>query len=379
MKTFFTSCLLTGLLAVQAGAASTPQSRQMEAQAGNRTVEILFENRIEKWVADTTKALNRGSKVAQTALGPVEYEKRGSGPVVICLHGAPGGYDQSSLIGEHLIAKGFTVIGVSRPGYLRTPLSAGESAEEQADAMIALMDTLGIDQAAAVGFSAGSLVAFQMGAKYGPNNGNRIWACVLQGVGAQAGDDDFYDILRLFLGFDFLLGSDVDFVPWLVSNMIKADLYAMTQLALSNDMGGVPQSVYDARLKAVWSNGTQRAFARRFLNSLLPLSLRNDGFLNDVKDAYSIDPWTQWVDDGLLQDVKTPMLVVQSINDSNGNFEEAHDLIVPSIGTNDGVAAQLLPVEESGHFLWLGKFTAVWQKQMVDFLKTNKPAAVRRR
>lgn len=61
-----------------------------------------------------TKKLDKRSMLAVTEKRTIEYEKKGKGPVVICLHGGPGGYDQSSLIGEHLVSKGFTVIAKCR-------------------------------------------------------------------------------------------------------------------------------------------------------------------------------------------------------------------------------------------------------------------------
>jgi pimeloyl-ACP methyl ester carboxylesterase len=131
---------------------------------------------IAAWMQTNTVALNAGGKVVNTAkYGPIEYSKNGTGPVVLCMHGGPGGYDQSALIGEHLIAQGFTVIGVSRPGYLRTPLLPGtnDTIKLQAGAMMALLDELGIKQAASLGFSAGSIVAFQMALDYP----DRIFAC----------------------------------------------------------------------------------------------------------------------------------------------------------------------------------------------------------
>ncbi|TFG27957.1 hypothetical protein EU528_11965 [Candidatus Thorarchaeota archaeon] len=45
---------------------------------------------------------------------------------------------------------------VSRPGYLRTPISTGVAFENQADAIAALLDELDIPQAAVLGASAGT-------------------------------------------------------------------------------------------------------------------------------------------------------------------------------------------------------------------------------
>ena len=68
-----------------------------------------------------------GSQVVNTSAGPIEYQTSGgSGPILLFLHGTPGGYDQLGAL------SGFRFIAPSRPGYLRTPLSVGRSPEEQA-------------------------------------------------------------------------------------------------------------------------------------------------------------------------------------------------------------------------------------------------------
>ena len=41
--------------------------------------------------------LNAESEIAETALGEIEYILKGEGPVVLALHGGPGGYDQGKL------------------------------------------------------------------------------------------------------------------------------------------------------------------------------------------------------------------------------------------------------------------------------------------
>src|SRR5947208_14039109 len=78
------------------------------------------------WKHRAVTSLQTGSSVIETALGPVEYCMRGQGPVVLVAHGSPGGYDQGSAFSK-LVGDRRTFIAVSRPGYLRTPLSTGET------------------------------------------------------------------------------------------------------------------------------------------------------------------------------------------------------------------------------------------------------------
>lgn len=106
-------------------------------------------------------AIETGSQMADTAVGPMEFQQIGdSGPVVLLLHGTPGGYDQAQLV------EGTLVLAPSRPGYLRTPLETGRTPEEQADAYVALMDTLGIDKVIVMGASGGGPSAIAFAARH---------------------------------------------------------------------------------------------------------------------------------------------------------------------------------------------------------------------
>jgi pimeloyl-ACP methyl ester carboxylesterase len=116
---------------------------------------------------DELKAcLNHPAKVVDTAQGPVEYAERGEGPPLLCVHGGPGGYDQGLILGEFFRANGFKIIAPSRPGYLGTPLATGDTVEEQAKALAALLDALQIKAAVAMGASAGGPPSYMLAALY---------------------------------------------------------------------------------------------------------------------------------------------------------------------------------------------------------------------
>src|SRR5688500_14669330 len=107
------------------------------------------------------RELQAGSEIAHTACGPIEYAVAGSGPAVLVIHGAGGGYSQVAAISEWLAASGLKAIAMSRFGYLRTPLPADASPAAQAAAHACLLDALGMSKAAAVGLSAGAPSAVQ--------------------------------------------------------------------------------------------------------------------------------------------------------------------------------------------------------------------------
>jgi pimeloyl-ACP methyl ester carboxylesterase len=104
--------------------------------------------------ADAAPAAPRPAVVA-TARGPVEYAEHGVGPAVLALHGAMGGWDQSLLLARTIAGTGHRFIGLSRPGYLGTTLAAARSPEEQADLYAAVLDALGVRDAAVMAVSGG--------------------------------------------------------------------------------------------------------------------------------------------------------------------------------------------------------------------------------
>jgi len=120
------------------------------------------------WRRTAVEQLEAGSHVAATARGPVEYAELGDsqGPVVLALHGRPGGIDQGLLMARSLGEDLARWIAVSRPGYLRTPLETGRTPAEQADAYAALLATIGIGQAVVLGLSGGGPSALQFALRH---------------------------------------------------------------------------------------------------------------------------------------------------------------------------------------------------------------------
>jgi pimeloyl-ACP methyl ester carboxylesterase len=300
--------------------------------------------------------LNGGSEVVQTKMGPIEFKKRGRGPAVICLHGGFGGYDQSYLMGDFLVGKGFTVIAVSRPGYLRTPISVGKSIEEQADATAALMDALKLKKAAIYGFSAGSLVAFQMGVRHP----DRCSSVILTGVGLQPGQAGGYTLIDLFLKTNV----GVDIPPY--------GLYLVLQTAGLTPALGVMMAVdsnlkgekYAERFAYVLANESQRKWARRMAISLTPFSDRRKGLIADVE---AVSTWPAYEKAGFFKTFKPAVLFINSKNDFSGSYPQTRR-IASKIKT-----ARLITVQGSGHFIWLGVNTNKWEAQMISYLRAHKP------
>lgn len=106
------------------------------------------------------------ARTAKTALGVVEYVDVGQGPVVVALHGAMGGYDQSLILAQTIGNAGYRYLAMTRPGYLGTPISSGKTPEQQGDLIAALLDTLTITRAGVMAVSGGGPSAVQFGLRH---------------------------------------------------------------------------------------------------------------------------------------------------------------------------------------------------------------------
>ena len=113
--------------------------------------------------------------MAETKKGAIEYLDRGEGPTLLVFHDAPGGYDQAMLLGSLFAEEEFHLVAPSRPGYLRTPLTTGQSLAEQADAMGALIEMMGISRVAVLASSFGAPAAMHFAWRYP----DKVWALVL--------------------------------------------------------------------------------------------------------------------------------------------------------------------------------------------------------
>ena len=117
----------------------------------------------------------RGSRIAKTVSGPIEYAEKGAGVPVLSIHGAGGGYDQGLANAAALVGKSYHIIAPSRFGYLRTPISRDASPAAQANAHAALLSGLNVSEAVVVGVSAGANSAVELAIRYP----NRVSALIL--------------------------------------------------------------------------------------------------------------------------------------------------------------------------------------------------------
>jgi len=239
----------------------------------------------------------QGSQVAQTRCGAIEYAVVGSGPAVLLVHGAGGGFDQGLGIAQQLAARGLKVIVMSRFGYLRTPLPKDASPAAQADAHACLLDALGIERAAIVGISAGGPSAMQFALRH-PQRTSALGLVVPLAYAPRAEAAEVSPLTRFMLEravrSDLLYWSALKAAPSLI---VKTVLATPTEIVAG-------------------ASEDEQARVRELMQRLLPLSQRTDGLLNDAAVAATLERYP-------LEKIAARTLVISLPDDLYGTYASA--------------------------------------------------------
>ena len=259
-------------------------------------------------------AIKTGSKILDTAAGTMEYQQIGNnGPVLLFLHGTPGGYDQA------VPFEGMRVLAPSRPGYLRTPLDTGRTPQEQADAYAALMDSLGIDQVIVVGASGGgpSAIAFAV------RHPDRTVALIaLEAVSQTISLEDLEIEMPFFMSSDFYMWATLTFMG----------LEGIVELVVPN-----PKNQ-----RLLLNDPVKLGMMESLMWSSWPMSLRGLGDANDL---------TQFADIDLnASAISAPTLIIHGTEDINVEYTQSVTLAqqIPGaiLHTVDG-ADHMMPYSHS--------------------------------
>jgi 2-hydroxy-6-oxonona-2,4-dienedioate hydrolase len=259
--------------------------------AGLVVVTYFYQRDIQQ----ARERIARGSQIAQTPCGPIEYAVVGDGPPVLVVHGAGGGFDQGLDFGKPLVERGFRVIAMSRFGYLRTPLPADAAPAAQADAHACLLDALHLQRVPILGISAGAPSSLQFAIRHP----QRTTALVLvvpaayrpRGTATSSGVEYVRDIaLRL----DFLFWAAIRLAP-----------DSVTRLVLATD----PALVASASRE-------EQAYVAMVREHILPVSPRRNGLINEAKVMSSLERYP-------LERITAPTLAISAQDDYYETYESA--------------------------------------------------------
>jgi pimeloyl-ACP methyl ester carboxylesterase len=269
--------------------------------------------------------------IAQTPQGPIEYRLEGKGPTILVLNGGQCSRD-TRLSHEQLAGYGFSVLTPSRPGYDSTPPTVGKSAQDAADALAALLDTLKIQIVDVIGISAAGPTALAFAQRH-PSRTRKL---ILES--AMTTEWDEQTKRRSRIGFGRAEKATWAFMHLMLklfpTMMIKALLHDLTVL----DVNEVFQRMTDDDLI--------------FIKRMLQTSRSGTGFVNDIE--HKVDH---------LASITTPVLMIYSPNDRTVSPKNAQRV------ADEVTTCELYAVPSDTHLIWIGKSAnKVWQKRL-SFLK----------
>ncbi|MHA1218210.1 MAG: alpha/beta fold hydrolase [Candidatus Heimdallarchaeaceae archaeon] len=308
---------------------------------------ILLRIRFMRWKKSASRVMDDG-EVIETDMGKIHYKLTGEGPVLFFMHGGPGGIDQAFLLGR-MEEDGYSLLVVSRPGYLRTPF-VPLSYEEQVDQYVELLNKLAIDKVVAMGYSAGGPLALNFANKYP----ERTHALVLE-----AGVSTVYEVpsevtdsfwMKLFM-------SDriQDFLSWLTVIIIriafKMTFKSIISLETTIDKEGIKRFT-----DLVSNDKERRKWVMDFLNTTVPMSIRKLGLNHDIELLLSIEKIP-------VDNINVKSLLVYSKEDNDVKWLNAEYL-------KTNLKDFELLVTHGGHFMWIGEDMDKIKSKRMEFLKS---------
>ena len=333
----------------------------------------------------SVRRLRRGSRVVETAKGPVEFATLGSGPPVLVLHGGMGGWDQGMALGvslltpaaggvhdacvdyhralsdgDALLRNRFTVIAPTRAGYLRTPLSTGPSPAESADAMAALLDTLKIDRVAVIGISGGGPTALQFAIGHPARTSSLVMVAAIAKRHVQPPRTTESVVGKIVFAQGFGLFVDLCYRGALAMAAIAPESFTRLLLRATEtfDRAGIEE-----RLATIRRDPRQFRWMRGLLQSGYPLSARNVGLANDLKQFAAIEAYP-------IERIACPTLVVHGRHDGNVTFDHA-EFVAQGVPN-----AQMKVAESCGHLIWMSEEEPMIRSAVIEFIERHAPPPV---
>ncbi len=303
-----------------------------------------------KWKKKLLSRLNSKSSVIETKNGPVEYVMSGDeGPVLVVIHGAPGGFDQMTELFPDMENRGFRVLSWSRPGYLRTPLSVGKTIEEQSEVLAGLLDALNIDKVALTGISAGGIYALAFALRFP----DRIWAILLESAVSHRymlNPDNIMEYLFMQVMFN-------DFWIWIYS--IFTDIFPKMSVKILIYMeSNLKRKQRHALVENIMKDPKRVDVVYRNIRSIAPVSCRKEGFENDLLQLIDINRFP-------IEKISAPTLIVHGTNDADVLFHH------PKYAAITIPNAELFLVIGGFHILSISDNADQITEKKIEFLKKH--------
>ncbi len=271
------------------------------------------------------------ARTVDSPWGAIEYVERGAEIPLLVSHGIAGGHDAAVVTAEVWAGDGFRVIGPSRFGYFRSALPTGAHPALQADAFAALLDALGADRAAVLGFSAGGPPAIQFALRHPDRT------------------------LALVLASAHLPTSPYVKLPaWLYRTLFSERLFWLLKAYAPRRLArimGVP--------KGFRASPEEWRSIRSLMDGLFPIRPRREGM---VQDGILTNPDVEGYP---LEEIGVPTLIIHSADDTLAHYETAPRAAARIPG------ARFVTVDRGGH-IFAGR-EALVRKEIGGFIRSCVP------
>ena len=309
---------------------------------------ILLRIGFVRWKKSASRVMDDGD-VMETTMGNIHYKLSGKGPVLFFMHGGPGGIDQGFFL-EDLIEEGYSLLVVSRPGYLRTPF-VPLSYEEQVDQYVELLDKLLIDKVVVMGYSAGGPLALTFANKYP----KRTHALGMEAGVSTVFEDPSEEVLDSFWGKLFMSNRIQDFLSWITVITIKI-AFKMVFKSIIRIETLLNKEEIKKFTDLVSNDKERKMWLKKLMDTTVPMSLRKLGLSHDVELLTSIEKIP-------VDSINVKSLLVYSKEDNDVKWLNAEYL-------KTNLKDFELLVTHGGHFMWIGEDMDKIKSKRIEFLES---------
>ncbi len=274
-------------------------------------------------------------EIVKTKRGLVEYRSEGNGPVVLVLNGGHTSCCSPFEHEEFFLNKGYRIIIPSRSGYGRTPSSSGKTAEEFAQTLAALLNTLMIDKVIVIGISAAGRTALHFARNY-PSMVNKL--ILESAVTCESWPDS-----RARRGAQIIFNRFSERFTWAFLRQIghfAPDFFLKLLLPALSSLKA------DEVIKS-WDENERRQVLKFLL-----ASRSGAGFANDIKHTFNE-----------CRFITVPALIIASTYDKSVSPEN-------SIKAAEQIpGAELMMIPAPSHLIWFSKYKKDIEDKIAGFIQ----------